>query len=199
MAAPAVDGVSLLVAQNEAIQRAQGASEEDIALARTAAETTMPAARDGDVAAFEAGLSEYFGILWDRATDEERTVLGDRASFISRQVEGLRGRYLSDWFRSLLAYDPAPDWQRVLVPVLGLFGGKDVQVVTAQNEPALRAALEAAGNEDVRIVVLPDANHLFQSSESGAVEEYSSLAPEFSADFLPTLVDWVTARAGLRD
>jgi hypothetical protein len=198
MAAPAVDGVSLLVAQNEAIQRAQGASEEDIALARTAAERTMPAARDGDVATFEAALNEYFGVLWDRATDEDRTILGDRASFISRQVEGLRERYLSDWFRSLLAYDPAPDWQRVAVPVLGLFGGKDVQVVTAQNEPALRAALEAGGNEDVRIVVLPGANHLFQAAESGAVEEYSSLAPEFDEGFLPALVAWVTTQAGLR-
>jgi hypothetical protein len=149
------------------------------------------------VAAFEAALSEYFGVLWDRATDEDRTILGDRASFISRQVEGLSERYLSDWFRSLLAYDPASDWQRVDVPVLGLFGGRDVQVVTAQNEPALRAALEAAGNEDVRIVVLPDANHLFQAAESGAVEEYASLAPEFTSEFLPTLVEWVTARAGM--
>lgn len=199
MAAPAVDGVSLLVAQNEAIQRAAGASDEDIALARTAAETTMPAARDGDEAAFEAGLREYFGVLWDDATDEERAILGERGSFIDRQVEGLRERYLSDWFRSLLAYDPAPDWQHVTVPVLGLFGGKDVQVVTEQNEPALRAALAVAGNEEVRIVVLPEANHLFQAAASGAIEEYSTLAPEFSEDFLPTLVEWVTAQAGLRD
>ena len=46
---------------------------------------------------------------------------------------------------------------------------------------------------------MPDANHLFQASETGALEEYGSLADTFSADVLPTLVDWVTERAGVRD
>jgi hypothetical protein len=197
MAAPAEDGVSLIVAQNEAIQRAQQASEEEIALARRTAELAMPAARDGDEAALEASLRDYFGALWDSAPAEDRTVLGDRGSFIERQVSSLSERYLSDWFRSFLAYDPEPDWRQVRVPVLGLFAGRDVQVVTEQNEPALRAALEAAGNEAFEMVVFPDANHLFQSARSGAVEEYSELSPEFTPEFLPTLVEWVTEQAGV--
>ena len=199
MAAPAVDGVSLIVAQNEAIQRSQGVSDEQIAAARAAAEASMPAARDGDEAALEASLRGYFGELWDQSTADDRTILGDREPFIDRQVEGLKDRYLSDWFRSFLAYDPAPDWQQVGVPVLGLFGAKDVQVVTEQNEPALRAALEAGGNEAVEIVVFPDANHLFQSAQTGAVEEYSTLAAEFTPDFLPTVVEWVVRQAGVAD
>ena len=157
----------------------------------------MPAARDGDEAALEASLRDYFGELWDQSTDDDRTIMGEREPFIDRQVEGLTERYLSDWFRSFLAYDPAPDWQQVGVPVLALFGSKDVQVVTEQNEPALRAALEAGGNADVEIVVFPDANHLFQAAQSGAVEEYSTLAAEFTPDFLPTVVAWVTEQVGL--
>jgi pimeloyl-ACP methyl ester carboxylesterase len=197
LAAPAVDGVSLIVEQNEAIQRSQGASEEDIAIARAAAEVSMPAARDGDVEALEASLHDYFGPLWDDASAEERAILGDREAFIDRQVDGLKARYLSDWFRSFLAEDPAPDWQRVSVPVLGLFGGKDVQVTADQNEPALRAALEAGGNGEVEIVVLPDANHLFQAAQNGSVEEYSTLPAELTPDLLPRLVAWVTTVAGL--
>jgi pimeloyl-ACP methyl ester carboxylesterase len=196
MAAPAVDGVDLIVAQNDAILRSQGVPDEQIARARAAAETSMPAARDGDEAALEASLRDYFGQLWDGSTTDDRTIIGDREVFIERQVEGLMERYLSDWFRSFLAYDPAPDWQQVGVPVLGLFGAKDVQVVTDQNEPPLRAALAAGGNAAVEIVVFPDANHLFQSAETGAVEEYSSLAAEFTPDFLPTVVEWVTRQAG---
>ncbi len=83
------------------------------------------------------------------------------------------------------------------MPVLGLFGAKDVQVVSEQNEPALRAALEAGGNQDVEIVVFPDANHLFQAAHSGAMEEYSTLAAEFTPDFLPTVVAWVSQQAGV--
>ncbi len=197
MAAPAADGVSVILAQNEAIARSQGASEEELAQARDVDERALPAARDGDEATLEATLRDYLGSLWDDASAEDRAVLGEREPFIDRQLEGMLARYRSDWFRSFLAYDPAPDWRRVNVPVLGLFGGRDVQVVTEQNEPALRTALEAAGNEDVEIVVFDDANHLFQASESGAIEEYASLAPEFTPEFLPTLVEWVTARAGV--
>ena len=49
----------------------------------------------------------------------------------------------------------------------------------------------------IEIVVFPDANHLFQAAETGAVAEYSTLARRSRPDFLPTLVDWVTAQAGL--
>jgi hypothetical protein len=79
------------------------------------------------------------------------------------------------------------------VPVLGLFGGKDVQVVLDQNEPALRAALDAAGNDDYEIVVFPNANHLFQEAETGSLREYADLPARFTPEFLPALVEWVTA------
>ena len=75
-------------------------------LARASAERAMPAARDGDVKALEASLHDYFGTLWDAASTEDRAMLGDREAFIDRQVGALEEHYLSDWFRSLLAYDP---------------------------------------------------------------------------------------------
>ena len=59
-------------------------------------------------------------------------------------------------------------------------------------------ALAAAGNDQVTIITLPDANHLFQSAVTGAVGEYGSLEQTFTPDFLPTLVDWVTTHAGAR-
>ena len=197
MAAPATDGVSLIIDQNEAILRASGETEEEIADARAFAETVMPAVRDGDADAAEAGVREYFGALWDRQSDADRIILGDREAFVQRQVDSQLPLYLSDWFRSILAYDPAPDWQQVGVPVLGLFGARDVQVVTEPNEEALRAALAAGGNRDVEIVVFADANHLFQASETGALQEYGTLEPAFTPEFLPTLVEWVTARGGV--
>jgi len=197
MAAPATDGVSLIVAQNEAILRAAGESEAEIGHAVALAEEAMPLARDGDDTALEGVLRDYYGGLWDRQPEQDRTILGERDAFVERQVESQLPLYLSDWYRSLLTYDPAPDWARVKVPVLGLFGANDVQVVLAQNEPALRAAVGTGGATDVEIVVFPDANHLFQASQTGALAEYSTLASEFTADFLPTLVAWVTERAGV--
>jgi pimeloyl-ACP methyl ester carboxylesterase len=104
---------------------------------------------------------------------------------------------MSERLRSFLATEPATDWARVTVPALGLFGAKDVQVPLGLNERAWREALAAAGNDDATAVVFPEANHLFQDSVTGSLDEYSELAAVFTADFLPTLVEWVTARAGV--
>jgi len=197
MAAPAVDGVSLLIAQNEAIVRARasGVPEEEIEATIEFAQRVLPAALEGDPDEVEAAVRDSFEAHWDRQPPDSQAVLGERDAFVQRQVDAQMPRLLSDWYRSFLESDPAVAWSQVQVPVLGLFGAKDVQVPLDPNEPAWRAALAAAGNDDATSVVLPDANHLFQAAETGALEEYGELEPQFTADFLPTLVQWVTARA----
>jgi uncharacterized protein len=85
----------------------------------------------------------------------------------------------------------------VTVPVLAVFGGKDVQVLAGSNAAALQKALEVAGNADVEIVTIEDANHLFQAAETGALAEYSQLAPAFIDGFIESIVAWLAARAGV--
>jgi len=54
---------------------------------------------------------------------------------------GHAGRELmTPWFRSFITHDPAQAIRRVRVPVLALYGGRDLQVEAAQNLPPLRAA-----------------------------------------------------------
>ena len=72
-------------------------------------------------------------------------------------------------------------------------------VLARDASPARKAALESAGNTDFQIVILPDANHLFQAADTGAPTEYPTLEPEFTADFLPTVVEWLTVRAGVAE
>ena len=194
MAPGVVDGVELLLGQNEAILRANGESEDEIAQAIEFSAAVLPLVRDDDLEAASEVTRAYLGALWDGQSAEDQAVLGERASFIARTLAVQEAGWQPAWLRTILAYDPRLDWQQVRVPVLGLFGARDVQVVLEQNEPALREALAAAGNEDFETVVFPEANHLFQDAISGAVSEYPSLEPAFTEAFLPTLVDWVTAR-----
>ena len=193
MAPPAVDGVDLLVAQNEAVLRSNGETEAEIDYALVLAKSLLPAIRDGDRDAATALIEAYLEGLWERLDADARAIAGDRDTWISSQVQTQLASMESDWYRSLLAFDPQPGLSRITVPVQGLFGGKDVQVVLDQNEPALRSALDAAGNDDFEIVVFPNANHLFQEAEIGSVQEYADLPTEFTPDFLPALVAWVTA------
>jgi hypothetical protein len=83
--------------------------------------------------------------------------------------------------------------------VLAIFGGKDVQVDAEQNAPALEAALEEADNEDYEIVILPDANHLFQAAETGGLSEYATLPAEFTSDLLPTIIEWLKAHTSIAE
>jgi hypothetical protein len=96
----------------------------------------------------EATLRDFFGTTWDRQGEDGRAQLGERDAYVQDSVDAQLSVLLSDSYRALLAYDPEPDWSRVTAPVLGIYGGLDVQVPSASNEPALRAALESAGNDD---------------------------------------------------
>lgn len=197
MAPPAVDGLQLTIAQKETIARSSGVPEEEVEANVAFAEEVYPAALEGEADAVEAILRDQAGSVWDMQSAETRAVLGDRDAFVQRQVDINLPTLMSDQLRSFLATEPAADWARVTVPVLGLFGAKDVQVPLALNEPAWREALAAAGNDDATAVVFPEANHLFQDSVTGSLDEYAELEAVFTADFLPTLVEWITARAGV--
>jgi hypothetical protein len=63
----------------------------------------------------------------------------------------------------------------------------------------VRAALETAGNEDVTVEIISNANHLFQAAESGGVDEYSQLAPEFVTGFLDIISEWLLERVTLAE
>jgi uncharacterized protein len=198
MMAPAVtDGVTLIVEQNEALARSSGASEAMVSAIRDYTAAAMPLARDGEFEALEQVMRDSYARIWDEMTPDEQVIAGDREAFIQLQVGAELPAYTSDWFRSLLAYDPTADWEQVTVPVLAIFGGKDVQVLADSNATALQQALEVASNEDVEIVTIADANHLFQAAETGAFAEYGQLAPEFIDGFTQVIVDWMTDRAGL--
>ena len=198
MMAPAViDGVDLIVQQDMDLVRSGGGTDEQVEAIGAYARQAMPLALEQDFDALEALTREFYGSIWDSLTEAEQVVSGDRETFAQRQVEALMPTYESDWYRSFLAYDPGPDWEQVTVPVLALFGGKDVQVDAATNEAALLADLEVAGNDDVTTMVLPDANHLFQEAGTGAMSEYMKLDPVFVDGFVDTVVDWFVERAGV--
>ena len=82
-------------------------------------------------------------------------------------------------------------------PVLSLFGGLDLQVPADLNTEPMRAALEAAGNEDFTIEVIEGANHLFQAAVVGTVAEYATLHKEFIPGLLETITDWLVVRTGV--
>jgi pimeloyl-ACP methyl ester carboxylesterase len=102
---------------------------------------------------------------------------------------------LNAWLRHFLAADPRETLSRVKVPVLALVGERDLQIPARENIPAIRAALEAAGNTQATVRALPELNHLFQTAKTGQVSEYQQIEETISPAVLTMVSDWIVERA----
>ncbi len=193
MAGPALDGYTTILAQQGEILRTQGFPEEEITRRQAVQTEIMDAVLAGADSTELASIldmqirSEFVGL-----TEEELAAMGDVEGQIRMMVSQAMQQVTSDWFRSFLVNDPALSINRVTCPVLVLSGGKDIQVPGELNLPHMENALE--GNPDHETVVFEDANHLFQRSVTGAVEEYATLEPEFIEGFQEAVTDWIRER-----
>ncbi|NLJ80926.1 MAG: prolyl oligopeptidase family serine peptidase, partial [Firmicutes bacterium] len=97
----------------------------------------------------------------------------------------------SPWFRFFQTYDPLPALTKVTCPVLALNGSKDLQVPPKENLAKIEEALKQGGNENYKIVELPDLNHLFQTAETGLPNEYILIEETISPIALEIMGDWI--------
>ncbi len=68
---------------------------------------------------------------------------------------------------------------------------KDLQVAASENLPAIREALAAGGNQNVKTVALPGLNHLFQTCQTGAISEYAQIDETFNPAGMKVVGDWI--------
>ncbi|MFN3326159.1 MAG: alpha/beta hydrolase family protein [Bryobacteraceae bacterium] len=113
---------------------------------------------------------------------------------IERAMDGQISGLTSPWMRFFLRYDPSEALRKVKCPVLAINGEKDLQVSPKQNLPAIRKALEEAGNSDVTVEELPGLNHMFQHADKGLPSEYGSIEETFAPAALNAILDWLEER-----
>ncbi len=91
---------------------------------------------------------------------------------------------------SFLYHDPSSDYEKLKIPVLGLFGGKDLQVTIAQNKDRMENALLKSGTI-YDFLTFNEANHYFQKAVTGQKEEYGTLVPKFVDNFSRAISAWI--------
>lgn len=175
MAGTGVPGDQILVEQTRLIEEAQGKSHEE--------------------AAADAMQQKEIVALVRLETDNAALGKKLREKLTGKMPEAQIGTAIqqatSPWGRFFVAYDPATALREVTCPVLVLNGEKDLQVPPKQNLPAIRAALEAAGNKHFEIDELPGLNHLFQTAKTGSPAEYSQIEETMSSVALEKMASWV--------
>lgn len=200
LAGPALPGDTLLYAQQRALSLAAGDPPEVIMARRNATAMIARILREEPVDSIAARrVDSAMTAMRESATGRLRVVI-DSLYGPARAAE-MRSSWtvmVSPWFRHLVAHDPAPYLRTLHVPVLALYGARDLQVPAAVNASALRDALGAAHNPDVTIMTLPELNHLFQHAVTGLPDEYARIEETIAPEVTRTIVEWVALRAGVK-
>jgi hypothetical protein len=195
LAAPAVTGEEIRFAQDSVMALLSGATQDQVAASRVVTEAMYRVlkAEPNDSLAL-AGMLAAAEAASRRLTPEQRARMDSSVAGVN--LEQAWRPMTTPWFRYLLTYDPRPVLSRVTVPVLALYGAKDVQVPPGQNVAPLEAAFRAAGNRRAVVRVFPDLNHLFQHAETGLPSEYARIEETIAPEVLAAIADWIGTTTG---
>jgi pimeloyl-ACP methyl ester carboxylesterase len=97
------------------------------------------------------------------------------------------------FIRRLYFYDPVPTLRQLQTPTLALWGELDNNVLAEKNKAAWKAALEAGGNRDFTLEILPKANHAQWEAKVGSNAETPSLQ-RFAPAYFTTIQTWLAKR-----
>lgn len=192
LAAPAVSPLELLLAQAQAMLQASGEPlvEEQLALTRRTFELIRAEPDDARAdAAVRAAMREWL----DSLPADHAAMFRTRAASDAYQTSLTQTLRIqtTPWFRGLLAHEP-PALESLRVPVLSLFGERDLQVPPTQSAPPSVAAW--VEHADATVCILPQLNHLFQHARTGLPSEYSQIEETFAPQALEAIGRWLEHR-----
>lgn len=197
LAGPGEDGGAVLLQQAEAISRVMGMPDEGVVQMLVFQRDMQAILRDvEDADARRAALETLLRGTLEAMDPEDRAAQGIPAGQEESWVATQLATMATPWFRTFLLLDPSPALAELEVPVLGLFGELDLQVLPEPNRAAMAQALQRAPTRDVTLTVLPGLNHLFQTAETGSPAEYATIEETFAPAALDVIREWILERFG---
>jgi pimeloyl-ACP methyl ester carboxylesterase len=190
-----VTGEEIIYEQTALLMKAENVPDVQVQSNVAMLKTIFTAIKEGKgPEAIKEEIYNYAYLEYDNATDEEKKLMGSKEKFAELSYEQQTKEFYSNWFKYFLTYNPVPALEKVKAPVLLLFGELDLQVPPHQNRQPMEDALIRGGNKDYRVVVIPKANHLFQSAVTGGFSEYSTLPKQFAEGFLDEIQAFILER-----
>jgi dienelactone hydrolase len=126
--------------------------------------------------------------------EDKRQGITDFEQFAKYQMQAQLKAVKTPWFKEFISYKPIETLKKVKCPVLALFGELDFQVPAKPNTEALQNFIEQTGTKNIDMKTFPKANHLFQESVTGMMDEYAILKKEFVPGFSDYIVEWIKKR-----
>ncbi|MGH1387643.1 alpha/beta hydrolase family protein [Kordia sp.] len=187
LAGPGVDGKEVLLTQGKRAAQLEGYPASDIAVSQEISAKVFDICANYKGEESKKQIEKLFESIKTRMTSPKaKEELTDSA--IKQQIKMLT----SPWMRTFLGYDPQTSLKKVMCPVLAINGEKDFQVLPKLNLDGIKKGLQH--NKNVTIKEFKDLNHLFQTSETGALSEYSEIEETFAPVALNFVSEWINAR-----
>ena len=124
----------------------------------------------------------------------DRAKLGEAG--VKQIIDTATEQMSATFIKELVKNQPESYLSRVKVPVLAIFGEKDLQVEPMSNKAGVEKALLAAKNPDVTTWVVPKMGHNLQETETGRIDEYGRLEQTVKPELMTRLVSWIGQRTG---
>ncbi len=179
LASPSVKGSEIILAQQELIARASGVPEEDIRDYRKLNEAIMDVIdREKDASLQEKVISEMIISASSGVVDE-------------MTAQQYAKKFTNPWMQFYLRYDPSIALREVKIPILAIYGKKDLQVPSGINKDAFNKNV-ILNNREVLLIEFENINHLMQNAETGLPGEYSTIKETISPEVLKVIGEWIT-------
>lgn len=194
MAGPGVPNRELMLAQNDAILKQSGMSEEARKAYLKLYDAVVSAQRENrNEAALTAAIERVAGD-WRSQTSkdivEQTTGFKDSATQ-HRFAASFASQFNLPWLRYFMTYRPEEIAGNVSARVLALNGEKDIQVPAELNLKGWRSLLAKSQSRKYEVKELPGLNHLFQECKRCDVDEYGELDQTISPTALKAIGDWL--------
>mgnify|MGYP001397573156 CR=1 FL=1 len=186
MAGPTIKGDLLLLLQDRLISQSLGDPESDIALADKINTQSYAIASDStSIENVKTNLRAHIKNTYKDNPSLRKPENMSEDEFIERETRF----YTDNWTQFYIRYDPAKTLEKVNVPLLALFGSKDLQVPPRENAAVLERLARIKKN--IEISIIPNLNHLFQECETGSPREYKRIEQTVSPIALNEMLRWI--------
>lgn len=119
------------------------------------------------------------------------TFLNEHKFFDKQQRKDALKTLTTGWFQYFMKYYPDDYLSQIKIPVLAINGSKDFQVTPDENLSGIEQSLQKAGNTDYKIVKMEGLNHLFQTCETGFMDEYGKIEQTIAPQVLEMMSEWI--------
>lgn len=192
LAAPATRGRDLLLAQRAALNRGGGTAAAEVALDSLMLQRLFqvldhrPPPADLERRLDEA-LQQWLPTL---SAAQRRYVEGWLGARTAAQDSATLALWTSQWFQSFYHHDPSEALRHLRIPVLAIYGDRDLQVPAHLNVAAIER-LGADAQDRFKVYTLPGLNHLLQPARTGLPSEYIDIAETIAPPVLEIVRDWL--------